>query len=241
MDLIMNSRHARPQLLRAARYSIQGKISKSSFYGRITQSLNDLDYTPTCHETAELADRLRDMARQGMDRMDRARRSGTVTNRSSAIELGTRMHETAMNILKGREYSDKDKETVRNREQTKRETYGMAYGANPNLIKRDLAALEARLSVDPMLRVSLDQLNNPPQEESKMNESNNIGVVKVVTYVDGHDITDLTDEQIFGKIQDIENQINDLGNIKVKSTKLDARVKELNKAIRGLVKLVDAR
>jgi len=66
-------------------------------------------------------------------------------------------------------------------------------------------------------------------------------VIKNVTYIDGIDINELTDAQIFNRISHAEEEIKSLKQIKAKSKKLAKSITEKQQNIDDLVALVDAR
>jgi hypothetical protein len=82
--------------------------------------------------------------------------------------------------------------------------------------------------------IVIDDLQ-PEEKDTTMIE------IKSITYINGTAVEDLTDDQIFGKIAQAEDEIAKLKTIKAKSEKIKAKIAEIQASITGLVEIVDAR
>lgn len=65
--------------------------------------------------------------------------------------------------------------------------------------------------------------------------------ISTITYVNGSDVTKLTDEQLIEAIKQIEGEIEDLGKVKTESKKVAAKIEGLKKTLTEVVAILDAR
>ena len=61
------------------------------------------------------------------------------------------------------------------------------------------------------------------------------------TYINNVDVTTMSDDQLIDAIKKVEKEIEDLGSVKTKSKKIEAKVSEANETLNTLVTLLDAR
>lgn len=84
--------------------------------------------------------------------------------------------------------------------------------------------------------------NGKQTTEPTDNQENNMTLnIETKTFINGVDASQLTDAQIFDRIARIELEIDKLGNIRAKSTKLQHAMDMLRKDVDDLVAFVDAR
>lgn len=65
--------------------------------------------------------------------------------------------------------------------------------------------------------------------------------IETKTFINGIDAAQLTDDQIFQRIANIEKKIDALTAIRAKSTKIQAAIASLEADVQSLVAFVDAR
>jgi hypothetical protein len=80
-------------------------------------------------------------------------------------------------------------------------------------------------------------LSQPIQEQPVSNQI----TIANKTYINNVDVTTMSDDQLIDAIKKVEKEIEDLGSVKTKSKKIEAKVSEANETLNKLVTLLDAR
>lgn len=83
--------------------------------------------------------------------------------------------------------------------------------------------------------------NNQPTEPTQEIPMSNKVEFKTVTYINNVDVTTLSDEQLIDAVKTIENEISDLGAVKTKSKKIEAKIAEAQTTLAKVVEVLDAR
>lgn len=85
-----------------------------------------------------------------------------------------------------------------------------------------------------------DETETKEEIEMDSETTKEIGVITEITYIDGKDVESMSDSELFGKIQTIENNIKDMEAIENKPKRLVLRIKEAQDSIKKLIKLIDS-
>lgn len=89
-------------------------------------------------------------------------------------------------------------------------------------------------AVDTLTSQSLSQ---PIQEKPMSNQI----IIANKTFINNVDVTTMSDDQLIDAIKKVEKEIEDLGSVKTKSKKIEAKISEANETLNKLVSLLDAR
>lgn len=104
-------------------------------------------------------------------------------------------------------------------------------------VKAVVAATDALVSNNPCAEIELGQ----PQTCTLENEMSQQIIIANKTYINNVDVTTMSDDQLIDAIKKVEKEIEDLGSVKTKSKKIEAKVSEANETLSKLVTLLDAR
>lgn len=116
-------------------------------------------------------------------------------------------------------------------------------GIMPKLVSHGLVHESANGNFQFSLREVLSGFNPPEHQpkETTMTKAVTTPTIATRTFIQGVDAANMTDDDIFKKIREIEQQIADLDAINAKPKKLVARIEALQEDVKKLVEYVDSR
>ncbi len=94
--------------------------------------------------------------------------------------------------------------------------------------------------IDRKLSYQLEEIL-PLPEQKETTDMSHQKIIETKTYVNGADAANMTDEQIFSAIANVEAEINHLNGVQNKPQKLEAKIAAMQEDIKALVAFVDGR